>query len=88
MFINHESPGETGTCETCRTLHGIETEREWDQTYPEGPPNDPVCTVGGCDLCGEGKGVYMHAYAMHYRDREDNLCHAEVCEDCLMALFT
>lgn len=88
MFMNYESPGETGACETCRNLHGIETEAEWDRAYPDGAPNDPACVVGGCDVCGRGKGVYMHAYAMHYRDHDDNLCHAEVCEECLMDLFT
>lgn len=81
--LKHFSSGLCSGCSDCQDSYDmsekeLETEISNGEIFDEGH-----FSWYACELCNSTLGG--NRYAAHYRDDDNEICHIEICVDCLLA---
>jgi hypothetical protein len=80
--LQYFSVGVCSGCLVCQQDYDL-SEKELQEKYENGTiVDDPYFSWSACELCGSGLGG--NRYRAHYRDDNDEICHLEICEDCVL----
>jgi hypothetical protein len=84
LELSFMSTGLCPGCEVCRQAYNMNA-AEFTVAYDLGRiADEPSFSWQPCELCGSDLGG--NRYAAHGRDHNGDICHIDICKDCLQAM--